>query len=475
MKKRASTLVVPLLRRTEVVEPGEQGSVSIDVVLDGQAHQYSVKPCRHLGEDDEEAAPIPLFYAVLDAEGVPWAEACLYLLGRAERASYPEVRTLAYLAQDLSEFRQFCDEEDIDWLKFPQLKMRRPTQRYKVFLELLIGSKEISRAIAERRINTVIAFYSDSLENGYFTLDNPPWEESRVNIFHTDTAGIIRVKSVAKKSASIARLSNGEPYKNGIEDEGKLRPLLPNERKALVESLNEIKNTELTLMHLLAISSGGRMQTIGTLRAKHFSRSPETINEYANIGCENGSGINTKKRKSRNLSISKPIYTRVYIYLKSDRYKARAKRAINGIGGEQYVFLTSHGNPFYDSREGLGQAVEQRGQRYKRIGQSLRQLIKEDVIPLMRKKLKDESFHYQFHDLRATFGVMFLESQPRDETGALKDATKVINDLRQLMWHETSVTTMRYVDYRPGESSISELNEKHSSSLDVLARIAMGH
>lgn len=467
MRKTASTMVIPLFRRSVLVEDEAVEGESIELLADGQRVSYRVVP---------EARPAtPLYYAVLDSEGVPWAEACLYILDRAETYVDPEVQTLAYLAADLSRYRDFCDSSEIDWLVFPLKEKLRPIHRYRVYLSLLIASGEIDNFTGSRMIGSVISFYKDIIDKGYFSPENPPWKESISHIFRTDNQGNTQGYRVNKKDVNITRIKNDNPYNNGINDGGNLKPLTSIEQTVLFKSLNKLGNTELKLMHLAALFSGGRTQTICTLRAKNFMRPPEELGSIINIACGGTSGINTKKRKQRKLAIPNEVYERIYIYSKSARYKDRAKKAIGGFNPNQYIFLSSHGNPFYDAREDLSEAVAHRGIRYKRVGQSLRQIIKESVIPLMRESLEDKYFTYSFHDLRATFGVNFLNSQPKDADGNIEDVTKSINDLRDLLWHESSETTLRYIRYKPSENKARKQDEAFAAHLEKIIEISFGN
>jgi hypothetical protein len=87
---------------------------------------YYVRPKKKLGGESEWRDGKPrwvehrfnLFLVVLDGDGVPWAEANVYLLSRIEGTVAPAMTTYASMAEDLAAYRRFLDERGIDWTHF---------------------------------------------------------------------------------------------------------------------------------------------------------------------------------------------------------------------------------------------------------------------------------------------------------------------------------------------------------------------
>lgn len=79
------------------------------------------------------------------------------------------------------------------------------------------------------------------------------------------------------------------------------------------------------------------------------------------------------------------------------------------------------------------------------MGQNLRSFITERVIPEIRKTIPD--FHYQFHDLRATFGINWVDAVMENHDTRQRYLW-ARDQLRRLMWHKRPTTTDRYIDYR---------------------------
>ena len=75
-------------------------------------------------------------------------------------------------------------------------------------------------------------------------------------------------------TCSFRTVRQSNEYSEYINDSGKLRPLPKDEQQALVESLKRIANTEMTLAFIFALTTGARLQTVFTLRRKHFIEKP---------------------------------------------------------------------------------------------------------------------------------------------------------------------------------------------------------
>lgn len=116
MKQSARKILLPRLEVTELAEPADAGAFP---VLSANT-SYFVR-AKH--EEGSQHSKFNLFPVVLDASGVPWAEANIYLLARVESSSSPSMATYASIADSLAAYRRFLDETGIDWTLFPTNKL----------------------------------------------------------------------------------------------------------------------------------------------------------------------------------------------------------------------------------------------------------------------------------------------------------------------------------------------------------------
>lgn len=451
----ARRITLPSLSLSFATEIEERGSEKVTVKGKTGTVTYYRNPVRLPGEKRRDGGPnwalgiYPRFPIVLSADGSPWAEANVYLIEQAELSTEPNTLSLGTKAEDLAAFRRFCEEDGLDWLYFGPRKFNRPTYLYSAELKHLIRKKKIAVSVAKRRMSAVIKFYNWLIASKVLVPENPPWVESGVAAVFKDDYGVSNSKTVTTTDVSIKVGKTNDPWEERIYDGGKLRPLPMTEQKAILESLTDLGNTEITLAHLLALLTGAREQTVLTFRVKHVKTPPhEIIGDDVRILCGPGTGIDTKKNKPGTLHVPKYLYERLYIYAHSSR--ALARRTKNGVDDdEQYLFLTQHGLPFYESIEDRHK-LRLKGEQKKgtKQGQSLRGYISRRIIPLVRKKLNRPRYSYRFHDLRASFGMNFVDfNSARIEKGG-EGRNSIMKQLAGLMWHSNLDTTNKYLDYR---------------------------
>ena len=141
-----------------------------------------------------------------------------------------------------------------------------------------------------RKMGSIVAFYRylKDVENIKFKF--PMWEDGITSISYQDRQGIMQNKQVATTdlAKNVASKASSEHVDGGILDGGrKLHPLDPEEQNYLFRALNEIGNIEMKLAFLIAIATGARMQTVFTLRQKHFEK-PAICIVTSQVVCEGG-------------------------------------------------------------------------------------------------------------------------------------------------------------------------------------------
>jgi len=245
-----------------------------------------------------------------------------------------------------------------------------------------------------------------------------------------------------------------DPLDDTIQDDGKLRPLLLEEQKWVMEAADALGNGEMYLFILFMLLTGARIQTVGTLRVRHFIQAnPAFSNGIAGQGqvfklkAGPGTGIDTKRNKNKTLQIPNLLYEALHVYVTSDRARRRREMAAGGDHLDQYFFLTQQGSPYYTAKAQSSRYDPSMARRHHKNGGTVRQFLKERLIPFVRNRY-DPKFKFRIHDLRATFGMNQTDIQMSLVQAGVIALNKARSIVKELMWHTSSATTDKYLDYR---------------------------
>ncbi len=476
--RAAKKVVLPSFVLTEVCDATDDGAIRVDLGEIATAAAYFERPklspagLRVDGKPKWKPSRFNLFPVVLEASGLPWPEASIYVLGRLENTPDPSMATYDGIADDLAAYRRFLDDEDIDWRHFPAQKLSRPTYRYRSHLLRAVEAGGLAASSAKRRMSSVIAFYSWMKEDGLLVPAHAPWRESDVYIKLTGVHGFEFTKHVTTTDVAIKLPRQEDPYEGTIDDGGKLRPLSKVEQRGIMEALVARGNTEMTLVHLLALVTGARIQTVLTFRLGHVQRwTPEQLQGQpsSEIRCPVGprTGIDTKRNKSMSLHIPVWLCRALQTYANSDRARLRRTTAKGGDVAEQYLFLSRYGTPLYRSREDSRTFDAESESRQPIKGQSVRKFMGEVVIPHVRAHY-DSTFHYQFHDLRASYGMNLTDSQLKLVEEGKRTLSQVREFVKVRMGHESASTTDKYLQFRGNTAHILQVSDDHDEYLMAL-------
>ncbi|WP_229800251.1 site-specific integrase [Vogesella alkaliphila] len=382
--------------------------------------------------------------------------------------------TYSSIADDLAAYRRYLDEAGIDWMHFPAHKLSRPTYRYSGHLKLAIAAGEIASSTAKRRMSAVISFYAWLISEGVLAPEYSPWKASDRYIELKDTHGFKFSKRVTTTDVSLHIAKQDDPYAGTIDDGGKLRPLSQDEQAWLLEALISLSNTEMTLIHLFALLTGARIQTILTFRVRHVLLELDEPHPFElRFPVGPGTGIDTKNDKQLVLHIPVWFYQMLRTYAQSERARRRRHRAVGGDTEDQYLFLSIRGTPLYQSKAGSQTFNASASIRHAKAGQGVRQFITERVIPFIREKYNTPGFSYQFHDTRATFGMNLTDAQ----LGLVSKGEVTLHEAREFvknrMCHESSATTDRYLQYRKNLKLVRAATAAYSNHLRQLAELAL--
>ena len=459
MKELRRKVFLPAFRLSELVDQNAPHAIK-RTVHQGKGRPALIYWYRHISIDGQgRGYDYNLFPVVLDRKSTPWALGTLFILSQLEGKTQPIMSTFHSYANDLGAFKEWLDSYDNPEelvFKFPQQKLRRTTYRYRGFLKNQIQAREIGTSTAKRRMGTVIAFYNWLALNNYFTPEYPAWEEKQFQMSFMTTDGRQLSKKVVSTDLSIPAPKAENDFGGTIQDGGKLRPLTAEEQNWILEAAAAKGNTECYLLQLFMLLTGARIESACTLRFRDFenetagfSKNPTGMGEVYRLMAGPGSGIETKNNKHGTFQVPRSLYDLLHAYAISKRAQLRRERYVakHGEHPDTYLFLTQQGTPYYIAK-GESQGFDPKfSKRYAKVGQPLRQFIKDHAIPYIQKKY-EKSFFYRPHDLRASFGMSMTEEllqQVEDGKITLHRARLIVKDL---MWHDSAATTDLYLDYK---------------------------
>ena len=409
------------------------------------------------------------FPAIIQSDGTPWEIGNLYLISKAVdfQVHHPSVKSIRGIADDLLNYLRFLEDRHLSYLAFPNNEKMRATYRYRKHVEELVLAGEIAHSTGKQRINRIVNFYKDSLRIGLIgpnDIKNAPFEETIKKINSLDGRGFKRSTTVASHNLQL-RSKKESPSPEFIQDEGKLRPLPPEDQKLFLSELSKSNNRPLQLIIYIALFSGARLQTCCTIQRNQLNQPLDSSNRLRlRVGA--GTGIDTKNQKNQLILIPKWLVTDIRIYLESPARNSRQIKKSKDTSNE-YVFLTNRGSPYYTSHSDIERISSHRvslptqGKSPKVYDGTTVRVFFSNLI----KKIKlnnPEFYSYRFHDLRATFGMNLLESLLSTSDVS---TTSALTILQQRLGHSDLSTTMRYMNYRAHTKLFHETQDSYEEEL----------
>jgi len=111
--------------------------------------------------------------------------------------------------------------------------------------------------------------------------------------------------------------------------------------------------------------------------------------------------------------------------------------------------------------------------RHEKLGQAVRQYIREFVIPAVSKRL-GRLFQYRFHDLRASFGMNLTDHQLSLARNSQVTLHQVREFVKARMGHESSATTDLYLQFRQHVAMVERVQQGYEEHLQHLIDTAIG-
>ena len=421
------------------------------------------------------------FPIMLRGDGAPWDLGNLYLMRKfteMAKIAPPIIETIRSIAKHLVMYLRWIEHirtngQDIHELYFPEEEEKRVTWAYYRYLKRLLreANQPISLGVARSRMQTVINFYRGLSEWNLVSesaIENPAYESNLIGIPIVNSVGIRFMKTVVTTNFKIP---NPQRSKLGvIMDGGTLRPLTEEEQSLVLEELGASSNRAFQLMCLVALFTGARIQTIGTLRVKNvyelLQKKPKNGEVLLRVGA--GTGVDTKNQKRYRLHIPIELVQMLRDYIESQECKDRRALSFYGETEENYIFLTSTGSSFYTSSSEI--IDRQEGQFSKRIsardrvnftiqkGNAVRNYLSRLIRDIRQKHPDFNAFG--LHDLRATYGMNFVRDA--DASGA-KD---IRDELKDRMGHSKFETTQCYLNFDQNNEMVKKASAYHHERIN---------
>ncbi len=436
------------------------------------------------------------FQLVVNRDGSLWYEANRYLLqilhddnAYLESQRIPKA-TIKEHATALQRYKWFCDDRDDDLVEkaiiteeqrkampFWRVAKRatsRPNFIYKRYLMENGGlkKKKLSPRTIKKLISPTTEFYNfinEEYGHDFLVLGKMVTMPGKIISYPVEThRGNIVVKGNEANSVPMAENEN-DGY---IRDGGNTKPLKPFQQEQIIKLILDKGQPEIITSHLFAIETAARMNTVFTLRLRHFMTSlpldntPQSlavwkkendiydINEVYTIKIGGEQLVDSKGLDSSyKLQVPGEMMQVLQRYCMSERAIHRREniRFPQQNPLDEYVFITKNYDPYYCSKSDPNKA------KYNTLpaGGALRSYKKDHIDPYI-------SFEYKFHFLRATALWNLLQKLLKD--GKIpKD--KIIEDVAEFAGHKDTKTTKGYVKYEHNEEARYKAIDQHGAKL----------
>lgn len=410
----------------------------------GEVICYYYRPTNHPYNPEIELA-YNRFPVIFRTNQNLWPEANLYILDLLSFTVNADTKNEISIAKDLAAYAKFLDEQNLRFDSFPRERFLRPTYRFASYLRNKVAAGELALSTAKRRISTIVRFYiwlEDDLGRRW---ENTPFQKKSMRIQIPSREGGETGIPVLTTDLKIVGSVATPPIEETINDGGRLRPLPMEEQKILLGALLDTSNTEMKLIFLLALFTGGRIQSVCLLHAHSFVAVPDDSRSVLVVPVGLGTKVDTKKNKKLVLQIPRWLHEKLCIYAASERRLIRCERAKNTLD-KDLLFLTNRGTPYYETKVSRQTFDKSSRKAYATEGHAVRTFITNTLLPKIRIAIP--SFRFSFHDLRATCGMNLADALLREVELNNMTLHEVRKTIANVLGHDDPSTTDRYINYR---------------------------
>lgn len=408
---------------------------------------------------------------ILQPDGSIWRDGSLYLYWLSIEQG-KKAPTLENIAGDLCDFMNKMQEGGRDYLNFEGESYSRPTYYYQAQMKKAVQRKvrssatgsgeKLGRATANRKITSIIGFYRWMVNTARFKPQQAMWVSTTRYISYDDRHGFQQSREIICTDLTF-RKTAGISTGDYIEDGGKLYPISRENQEALIAALVRLRNPEMLLIYIIALTTGMRIQSILNLRFHCIrqdvgSQEDENRNALYAITIGGLTNVGAKGGKEQNVLMPAWLHYRLTIYLNSQRYKDRAMKSPISNIYDQYLFLTRTGNPYYVAEEDselFGYSNER--------GSAIRQFAARILQELVKA---NQAFKYQFHDLRATFGMNLIEDNMKLIDKGDMSQPQLLDLVRRRLNHSSVDVSMRYLRFRSDHPLVANAQSEFESHLE---------
>ncbi|APD92259.1 hypothetical protein BM525_20520 (plasmid) [Alteromonas mediterranea] len=356
-----------------------------------------------------------------DLTGKIVVPATLWLINLIADPSHEHENNLS-AAKALRCYFQFMQDNDMEWDKFPKVKLQRPTYAFKQHIMRQVKSGNLAYSTGNLYLGAVKRFYLWLFDNKLLDREsiNPPFTlQNRSMVSHGKTGG--RRFDVTTSDMRLPQKLKGVSKQAG-KTKG-LRDLCPLNKQALdtlKQGLATANKEHFTLCTFLSILSGLREEEALTMPRREFVgdiAAQRLLNKHTvtlSIGPHNG--VETKNNKRRDIDVPYALYERLCAYAAQE---SKSRRADKSSGENPRLFISNRGTPFKPD------------ELTKRMSE-------------MRKALQAQhgiTLDHKYHDLRATYateyGTRLLNSG--------MPFSDVFAEVKARLGHEQDKDTLKYM------------------------------
>ncbi|KZZ48660.1 hypothetical protein A3759_27605, partial [Thalassolituus sp. HI0120] len=366
---------------------------------------------------------------LIQGDGAPWDLGNLYLICLFQKKIAMQnlhMGTIKSHAECLLHYLRWIEHSQhsnpaFNALYLPENESMRVTYRYRRYLMSLIQKRIISAGTANKRIAAIVSFYkmliSEQLINP-IDVEHLPYQVVIKTIMMTNKVGLRRIAEIGSSDLAI-QVPKAVVRAELVNDDGeKLRPLCEKEQELILDELSLSGSRVHQLIFWMALFTGARIQTIGTLRICSLKEAYESQAHKAEVLLKVGPGtmIDTKGNKNYVLHVPTILVEKLLEYINSTVAKEARLKSFYGDTLNNYVFLTGAGQPYYTSRLEMEDrqsseystrlTLKERVNFTPKTGQAIRTKVNELIKVLRENNVEFRSF--RFHDLRASFAMNFL-------------------------------------------------------------------
>lgn len=366
----------------------------------------------------------------------PWDEVNLYAYYLLINENL-NIKTVKANIFHLHAYATWLEENNVDWLDFPDIKSERCLVIFRGYLIKKREALELAPTTTTQRMRAVIKFYRWVKEKKLINTEFQMWKNKIYKKKIMNKFGFESTIDIMSTDLAI-------PYVNINTDaklEGGIYPINPREVSTILNVAKNKSSLELYLILKLGFYTGMRIGTISDLKVETLENSILLKNKTMStirVGPNTSPAVSTKYSKDGNILIPTDLVHELIEYCYSIRRLKRVTRAENS--NSNLIFLTRSGNRYLDLDN-------------KSINVAMHRLRREGI------KLGYNAFKsFHFHQTRATFATVLMEycltkMSPMSAMQLVKDACM----------HKDEQVTFKYIKFLENSKNLEKISNQYTN------------